>query len=665
MKTVKLNRLTIENFKGITATTIDFGGDSCTIYGNNAAGKSTVNDAWHWLLFGKNRKGLTTFNIKPLDSDGNVRDPGAVTSVTASVHVNGEPLELRRTYYEKWSQKRGSADKTFDGNTSDFYIDGIPCKKHEYDAKITELIADENVFMLVTNLYAFNEKLSMQSRRKVLFELCGTMTDGELIRLSPELAPLGDAVGRYTVDDYRKKLQSDRRTLNEDRNKIPTRIDECLKTVSVLKDIDFDEMKKELTVLSEEREKVSSELVRLENDSITAELRNELTARRNELTDLENRNRVHRSSQLVPVDNSAEELHRMKLSTYEKDVSTLKQQKMAIENEVTGTQEKVSRLRAKWSAIEDETLDQDTSCPTCGREYDEESLARARREFDEAKSKRQNEVVAEAEKAKAEIVRLTAEITKIESAVSEAVKLLEKTKSEYIPAQRTTVEISDLPEYESNREKLVNEISDINSQLTTVMSGKETTRNRLKETLSRLRYDSDRLSNQIASECVLKTTSARIDELRQAERSLAAKIEENDKMQYLCEEFVRFKVSFVEESVNSKFRLARFKLFDVQVNGALVDCCDATYDGVPYEDINNGMAVNLGLDIIETISSYYGVRVPLFVDNAESVTKMITIDTQTIKLAVSEKDKELRCEIEEEKYEPEAEPKKGIKYTAA
>ena len=117
-------------------------------------------------------------------------------------------------------------------------------------------------------------------------------------------------------------------------------------------------------------------------------------------------------------------------------------------------------------------------------------------------------------------------------------------------------------------------------------------------------------------------------------------------MQFLCEEFVRYKVSFIEDSVNSKFRMAKFKLFDVQVNGALVDCCEATYNGVPYAAVNHGMAVNLGLDIVETLSDYYGVTAPLFIDNAESVTRLLPSDTQVIRLTVSEEDKELRLEIE-------------------
>ena len=58
--------------------------------------------------------------------------------------------------------------------------------------------------------------------------------------------------------------------------------------------------------------------------------------------------------------------------------------------------------------------------------------------------------------------------------------------------------------------------------------------------------------------------------------------------------------------------------------------------------LNNGMKVNVGIDIINTLSRHYGVTVPLFVDNAEAVTKLESCQAQVIRLVVSENDKELR-----------------------
>ena len=67
-------------------------------------------------------------------------------------------------------------------------------------------------------------------------------------------------------------------------------------------------------------------------------------------------------------------------------------------------------------------------------------------------------------------------------------------------------------------------------------------------------------------------------------------------------------------------------------------------NGVPYDDLNHAMQVNVGVDIIRTRAAHYGLHVPLVVDNAESVTQLQGIPTQVIRLVVSASDSALRVE---------------------
>ena len=123
---------------------------------------------------------------------------------------------------------------------------------------------------------------------------------------------------------------------------------------------------------------------------------------------------------------------------------------------------------------------------------------------------------------------------------------------------------------------------------------------------------------------------------------------------YLTEEFIRTKVRLLEEKINSKFKLARFKLFEVQVNGALAETAETMYNGVPYSNLNNGARLNIGLDIINTLAEHYGFEAPIFVDNAEAVTQLIPTTGQQIRLIVSAQDKKLRIELAEKKEMKEA-----------
>ena len=166
MTSIRIKRLTLENFKCHRNLTLDLAGNNASIYGDNATGKTSIYDALTWLLFGKDSQGNGEKNIeiKPLNILGEVKDHEAITSVEAVLLVNGEEIALKRTYQEVWSTKRGSLEATFDGNTSEYYIDGVPCKKYLFSEKVNELV-DEETFRLLTSVSHFADGISWQDRR--------------------------------------------------------------------------------------------------------------------------------------------------------------------------------------------------------------------------------------------------------------------------------------------------------------------------------------------------------------------------------------------------------------------------------------------------------------------------------------------------------------------
>ncbi|WP_339063597.1 hypothetical protein [Tepidibacillus marianensis] len=155
------------------------------------------------------------------------------------------------------------------------------------------------------------------------------------------------------------------------------------------------------------------------------------------------------------------------------------------------------------------------------------------------------------------------------------------------------------------------------------------------------------LENDEAKYAQAKTIESRIQELKQQEKNLAAEYEQLEQELFLTEEFIRTKVNLLEEKINSKFKFARFKLFETQINGGLAEVCETTFNGVPYSSgLNNAARINVGLDIINTLSEHYGISAPIFIDNAEAVTSLNETKGQQICLVVSEKDKQLRIEAQ-------------------
>ena len=187
VKELKLNRMEIKNFKGIERLTIELNGGNANILGDNATGKTTVYDALTWCLFGKDSRGRTDFEIKPLAPDGTVKDHGAVTTVSVLLDVDGAPMELRRCFREKWSVKRGGSE-VFDGHTTEYAVNGVPIQKKGFDGAVNDLVPEE-VFRMLTDVTAFCEKLPWTKRRETLFDLCGIEPDLILMERDSRFAP--------------------------------------------------------------------------------------------------------------------------------------------------------------------------------------------------------------------------------------------------------------------------------------------------------------------------------------------------------------------------------------------------------------------------------------------------------------------------------------------
>lgn len=143
--------------------------------------------------------------------------------------------------------------------------------------------------------------------------------------------------------------------------------------------------------------------------------------------------------------------------------------------------------------------------------------------------------------------------------------------------------------------------------------------------------------------------NARIGELLKSEHELSEHLIDLEHQLYLCEQFTRTKTDLVSERLAEKIPTVQFIMFRPNVtNEGIEECCETSYHGVPYKDLNTGARINVGLEIIKALISKYEVTAPIFVDNAESVTELNSVPTQLIRLVVSEEDSTLRVEKEKD-----------------
>ena len=164
------------------------------------------------------------------------------------------------------------------------------------------------------------------------------------------------------------------------------------------------------------------------------------------------------------------------------------------------------------------------------------------------------------------------------------------------------------------------------------------------EQLPRLRRELEQCRRILAQEGTRQRLLERVEQLRRQQRDAARELAETERKLTALEAFYRYQAGFLESRVNSLFRMASFRLFREKVEGGLEERCDLVYRGVPWTGLNSAAKVNLGIDVINSLSRFYGFTAPLFIDNAESVTSLEDTDAQVIRLAVRPGEAALRLE---------------------
>lgn len=654
---MKLVSHRLSNFKGIKEFTLDAQGQNVSIYGDNATGKTSIQDAFLWLLFNKDSQNRADFAIKTLDADGN-EIHGLEHAVESVLDLNGKQLTLRKVYSEKWTKKRGAAKKEFTGHTTDHFIDGVPVKKGEYDARIAN-IASEDIFKLLTSPTYFNEHLPWKDRREILLQVCGDITDDDVISSDKSLAKLPEILQGRKLDDHRKVIQAKRSEINKELERIPIRISEAelaMPNISTINDPAA--LSEDISLLKESIQKKNQDLARIDSGGEVAEKTKKLREIEAEIIQLQSKTRSKNEDEIRKLQDQASQI-RERILTLQVNTTNYKSSSDGKRKELKHINEQMEKLRDKWHELAGEEFqepEQDNTCPTCGQTIPEEqirnAIEKAQAEFNRQKAEKLEAINAEGKRLKAQADEIQAEIKKAEQAIADCEEKLKQEKvtmeafESKIEALRRDAENTDNPAIsEKLKDKAV-----IETEIELLKAGNMETRAKVVSDIQELEEILQTLEECQANVNLHRNLEQRIEDLKAQEKKLAAEYERLEGELYLTEEFIRRKVSLLEEKINSKFEMARFKLFNVLVNGAVEECCETTYHGVPFSSLNNGARINVGLDIIRTLAKHYNFYPPIFIDNREAVTSLIDMgDQQVISLIVSKADKELRVEVEEKK----------------
>lgn len=637
---IRLVDLELRGFKGVPAFHLKLDGSSAIVRGDNATGKTTLHDAYSWLLFGKDAHNRAAFELKTLKADGSSVS-GVDHEVRAVFSIDGERVELRRVYSETWTKKRGASKAELTGHSTAFEVDGVPVKKKEWAERVEALFGLEERLRIVTDPLYFAAVMPWDHRRTLLLELVGDVSEKDVEALEPELADLRRAIGKRSHEEHAKVLNARRREVNAELDRLPVRVDEAARAL----DGAPSETPAELT---EQVDAARRRLAELEAASTPAgevvRIRAELDVARRARASAEAAAKADLDRQTArirqDVDRAQAHVDHARERARRAGVDLER-----VDAQIAASVGELERLRAAYAEarLEKPDVRVEDVCPCCSRPLEAELVEEARRK-----------ATAEANAAKAERLRRIAEAGREARERHEA---LEQRRGE-LDAERVDAaeEAEALAEIlaEARREKPVDvtpaatsdadaAIAKLEADLEAAQAAQEPRAESAQAQEAREQLGA--LLERLARSQDAERARARIAELEAKERELAEEIEKVDRELYLLDLRARTRARILTERVDERFETVRVRLFVEQLNGALAEACDVTVAGVPWGDLNHGARMNAGIEIVRELGAFYQLRAPVWLDNAESVTRWRDAGAQTIRLEVDANAPELEVEV--------------------
>lgn len=653
MKKVILKSLTLTNWRGEKNRTTNFDEVSTTIAGMNGLGKSRHFDAFMWLLFGKDSQDRKDFNIKSIvDGKPLMKTESEVIGV---LDVDGEIITMRRVYVEDWVKPRGQIEQVFKGNKTECYWNDTPVNVTEYQKRVNEII-DDSIFKMVTNPLFF-ASMPWKNQREQLFQLAGTVTDQEIASSSPEFSALIDKISGKSFSDFKKELVARKKRLKADLAEIQPRIDQTQKLMPDTKD--FSMLEKELSQVESEIERVDkaindvTERIRQQYEAVQERQGkiNALKSRRQQvLFDAQSKAKEEAFNANATRRELQEHINEVKreIHGYVQDENSANAELEKLHKQVQELTSKSDALRSKWYKENEAQFNGETTCLCCGQELPESMKEEAREHFNKHKQEILEEITSRGKKYKAEIDSANKSISEVTQDKNNAISGAKSKEEELHALEAKLATLSEVKQVEIIPDN-IKEYSDLTKQIehleATLESGtEEVDTSEYKERKKGLFQQRDEIKSKLGDRERIKQFTKKIADLEANGKDLSQQIADAEREEYEVHQFTKAKISECEKRINGLFSMVTFRLFEYTIEDINkenpIETCVPLVNGVPFSVANSAAQVNAGLDIINTLTSFYGVTAPIFIDNRESVNEIIPTQSQVINLVVTE-DKQL------------------------
>lgn len=620
MKTIKLKKLTLSNFRGQSREVI-FNDGRTMVSGINGSGKTTIHASWLWLLSGYtdaiNIKNFNLFDCRlPLSQD----TPAA--SVVAEVEIDGEKYLLERRAIAKFVRKRSTND--WEKAASDEYhtfIDSIEMSASDFSRFIERNIGPVELLPFCLDGHFFTELIEDKNKaRKVLEDVVGEVKREDM---KGDYSIIDEDMKRYSVEQIEERTKNELRPLKARMLEIPAIIDSKNATLAEYRQVDYDTIMREIEAKKAEIEDIDNRI--LGNGKAIEPI----LGRRDEILEIINLKTLSlndckviylakESAEINALKVKIDEIKRMNATVDTTNLS-FERKKAELTARIARYEAEIARLEARREALINDRdkvkarVFVDETCAYCGQELPLDMQEKARAKFNESRARELEDIVTRGKNNNLEIERVKASIEDAKNELANIPMPSKKVDTTELEAELARLQSSFVP-FENTDEyaRLVKEIEDLKATMPEIptndnealTSAKRVLMNSLDELNRRdgLKYKADEIWKEIES-------------LKQELRSVGASIAMLEGKIDKCKEFRQEKADIVSFRVNDKLVGCSIDMWSTQKDGTLIpDVVLKGIDGVKFGSLNFSDQIKVRIEMQRLFMNSVGVELPIFID---------------------------------------------------
>lgn len=608
-KKIVLKSIKLQNWSSINSV-VKFSDSRTIIKGLNKVGKSSIMNAWRWLLTSR-VDAIHPANYKLFDRRYPLTPETPEAIVEAVVEINGCEYILTR--------KAKAAFVKGEKAPSDKYttlIDKVEYTATQFNEWLEANIAPVAMlpFCIDGIFFATLCEEDKKKGRKVLEAIVGEITQDDFVG---DYSLIAGMLAKLPIEKILEKTKAEISELDKSAVRLPIEIETkenivASWTTSGDIEAEIESKKKRIAELDKIINKGNDPAIVAKRSEIFAEISKRelnLEERRNSY-DAQHIAEVNRVKSLIKASNDSNrviaERNLLAKQEFERAEKSLKFEKASLENLKSRRNTLLSRRNDIMARVFS-----DDKCVYCGQELPEDKLNEAKERFAKQKNADLAFVVVDGKNTATQIADCELRISKLEEVIARGYSVESEVSVDALHEELASIESGFKP-YNTTDEyaALRKDIDDLKATLpetidfTPIIAEKASVTKELQELL-------EKNGTKAQYNALLSDIEALRGQLREIGNEKAYKLGVKAK----CEEWMEERASIISNRVNGKLTTCSIQMFSIQKNGEQVpDCVILDSNGVEYGKTNTAERLSINIELQRMFLLHFGIELPIFVD---------------------------------------------------